>query len=199
MKWACNQVYAYGGSMIFPEMVRILFLKGSFYLFIFDWKMAEMGRPMDFWKGGIGKFSFFSSTLQMINAEALRTRLLLKPWSSLPTLCTMDTAHWHLISTSLFHYLFSIYTSHSKGNLPYNWLSRASPNSPGKVLVRMRLLLEKCNCWHVAKGNIIILITGIIAAGTSIWKYWDKWAICIFLPFSPLSKFLQKMFIGKVR
>ena len=61
-------------------------LKETFIYSFFNWKMAEMRRPMDFWKGLVGFFIF----VNISNDYLLRfyeSRPLRKPWSSLPTSC----------------------------------------------------------------------------------------------------------------
>jgi hypothetical protein len=43
-------VFAYGGAMIFPEIVNCS-VSSVHLTYIEDNQMAEMRRPMDFWKG----------------------------------------------------------------------------------------------------------------------------------------------------
>ena len=131
-----------------------LFLMRIFYLFIFNRKMAEMRRPMDFWKGLV--VSFFSSKFQTIITTAPRTRSLRKSWSLLPTLCMEHLyTQVYLIWFPLVHFY---YLHTFRGNLPDHSHSKELPNIPGEVSVRY-------GYYGISVVVVIILITGIIAAG----------------------------------
>jgi hypothetical protein len=120
--------------MIFPEMV-CLFLMRTFYLFIFNCKMAEMRRPMDFWKGFVVFFSFGQNFKRLM----LRLRELGRCANRDP--CCLPYV-WSICIRTYISFCFHLsmftnyYTSPFRGNLPYHSHSKELPNIPGKVSVR---------------------------------------------------------------
>ena len=154
------------GPYIFEEKLYLFI-----YLLIERWpKCADLWTfGKDWW------VSFFSSTFQTNNNTALRTtRRLRKPWSSLPTLRMGHLyTYGYSILFSLLFFTNCSYTSPSKGNLPYHSPSKELPNTPGKVLVCLPLvLLVKCNYWHCCDRKYHHPYNRNHRSRT-IWQYWN--------------------------
>jgi len=102
------QVFAYRGSMIFPEIVRIF----------------------DRWC-----VSFCSSKFQAINNATYLDHVSNTHLRCLPYLWNIRI---RMYTPSGFHFsLYYLYTSPSKGNSPCHSHSKESPSIPGKCLVRL--------------------------------------------------------------
>lgn len=140
-------------------------LMASCYLSIFNVKLAEMRRPMDFWKGMVG-FSlsfFFLSTIPwlILRVDGCTTR---DPrW--LP--CLFGICIRMYTPSFLFSFLLTIYIP-----VPPRAIYPTT-----RIPRRYQVYLPRCLCvyfviimtaivhWQIVTANVPILLTGIVEAG----------------------------------